>query len=125
MWSRLSVREQLKIFGLIKGLSGEELEANIRFYCEELDLTQYMDKLVVNLSGGNKRKLCVACTLMGSPLLQFFDEPSSGVDPVGKRFIWDLLSKSIVFRSASGILTTHSMTEAESLCHKIGMVSCN
>ena len=121
MWTKLSVAEHLRIFGMIKGLSGHELEANVRYYCEELDLSQHADKLAINLSGGNKRKLCVACALIGSPLLQFFDEPSSGVDPVGKRFLWDLLTKSMVFRGASSILTTHSMAEAESLCHKIGI----
>lgn len=105
---------------MIKGLSGNTLAATIRYFCEDLELTQYLDKLAVNLSGGNKRKLCIACSLIGSPLLQFFDEPSSGVDPVGRRFIWDLFKKNIQFRDASSILTTHSMVEAESLCHKIG-----
>lgn len=105
---------------MVKGLNGEALDTTVRFFCEDLELTQYRDKLAIHLSGGNKRKLCIACALIGSPLLQFFDEPSSGVDPVGRRFIWDLLKKNIQFRDASSILTTHSMVEAESLCHKIG-----
>ena len=75
-----------------------------------------------NLSGGNKRKLCVADALIGGPELQFFDEPSTGLDPIGKHFLWNTLTSSLRARRNAVVLTTHSMLEAESLCHKIGIL---
>ena len=75
-----------------------------------------------NLSGGNKRKLCVSIALIGGPDMLFFDEPSSGVDPIARRFLWNTLIQSLKLRNASITLTTHSMHEAENLCSKIGIL---
>ena len=76
----------------------------------------------VNLSGGNKRKLCVSNALIGGPDLQFFDEPSTGLDPIAKRYLWDTLQNSLKCRNSGIVLTTHSMMEAEFLCHRIGIM---
>ena len=76
----------------------------------------------VNLSGGNKRKLCVSNALIGGPDLQFFDEPSTGLDPIAKRYLWDTLQNSLKCRNSGIVLTTHSMMEAEFLCHRIGIL---
>lgn len=74
------------------------------------------------MSGGNKRKLCVSLALIGSPLIQFFDEPSSGVDPIARRYLWNCLQKSSQLMNSGIVLTTHSMNEAESLCNRIGIL---
>lgn len=76
----------------------------------------------MNLSGGNKRKLCVSNALIGGPDLQFFDEPSTGLDPIAKRYLWDTLQNSLKSRNSGIVLTTHSMMEAEFLCHRIGIM---
>jgi len=73
----------------------------------------------MNLSGGNKRKLCCAMSLIGCPKLEFLDEPTTGVDPVSRRSLFQML-KSLT--NSSLILTTHRMDEAESLCDKIGIM---
>lgn len=58
-----------------------------------MDLREYEHIRANNLSGGNKRKLSVAMALLGNPPLVFLDEPSTGVDPQAKRFMWDIVSK--------------------------------
>ena len=57
-----------------------------------MQLEQYIHRRSKNLSGGNKRKLCVSNALIGSPELLFFDEPSSGLDPIARRYLWNTLS---------------------------------
>jgi ATP-binding cassette subfamily A (ABC1) protein 3 len=70
----------------------------------------------MNLSGGNKRKLICAMTLIGNPQIEFMDEPTTGVDPVSCRSLFKILKN---LEDSSLILTTHRMDEAESLCDNI------
>jgi len=58
-----------------------------------MDLESYRDVRANNLSGGNKRKMSVAMAMLGNPPLVFLDEPSTGVDPQAKRFMWNIVSK--------------------------------
>jgi ATP-binding cassette, subfamily A (ABC1), member 3 len=58
------------------------------FFFRVMQLEDYENVESCYLSGGNKRKLCVSLALIGSPLIQFFDEPSSGVDPIARRYLW-------------------------------------
>jgi len=88
-----------------------------------MDLTDFVNIAANNLSGGNKRKLSVAIATIGNPPLVFLDEPSTGVDPQAKRFMWNILSKILTLRKKSAvIITTHSMEEAEALCTKMGIM---
>lgn len=89
----------------------------------DMDLQDYVDIRANNLSGGNKRKLSVALAMLGNPPLVFLDEPSTGVDPQAKRFMWNIVSKISTLRKKSAvIITTHSMEEAEALCTKMGIM---
>jgi ATP-binding cassette subfamily A (ABC1) protein 3 len=88
-----------------------------------MDLTDYVNIAANNLSGGNKRKMSVAMAMLGNPPLVFLDEPSTGVDPQAKRFMWNIVSKISTLRKRSAvIITTHSMEEAEALCTKMGIM---
>lgn len=87
-----------------------------------MQLDDYVKVQSEKLSGGNKRKLNVCIALIGGPDMQFFDEPSSGVDPIARRFLWNALISNLKLRNSSITLTTHSMHEAESLCTKIGIL---
>jgi ATP-binding cassette subfamily A (ABC1) protein 3 len=90
---------------------------------KDMDLLSYSDTRANQLSGGNKRKMSVAMALIGNPPLIFLDEPSTGVDPQAKRFMWDIVSKISTQRKKSAvIITTHSMEEAEALCTKMGIM---
>jgi len=86
---------------------------------ETLDLNSFSKTRAMNLSGGNKRKLCCAMSLIGCPSLEFLDEPTTGVDPVSRRSLFNML-KSLT--NSSLILTTHRMDEAESLCDNIAIM---
>jgi ATP-binding cassette subfamily A (ABC1) protein 3 len=70
----------------------------------------------MNLSGGNKRKLVCAMSLMGYPSIEFLDEPTTGVDPVSSRSLFKMLKN---LSECSIILTTHKMNEVESLCNNV------
>ena len=79
--------------------------------------------LAGDLSGGNKRKLTVSLAIIGNPSIVFLDEPSTGVDPQAKRFMWKVIQKiSVKNKNTSVILTTHSMEEAEALCTKMAIM---
>ena len=89
----------------------------------DMDLQDYVSTRANQLSGGNKRKLSVAMAMLGNPPLVFLDEPSTGVDPQAKRFMWNIVSKISTLRKKSAvIITTHSMEEAEALCTKMGIM---
>lgn len=78
-----------------------------------MNLEEYEDKLSGNLSGGNKRKLSVAMAIIGNPDIIFLDEPSTGMDPKARRFMWKIISRITVERKQSTVLlTTHAMEEA-------------
>lgn len=92
-----------------------------------MDLGKYKDKLAGNLSGGNKRKLSVSIAMIGNPRVVFLDEPSTGMDPKTRRFMWKVIEKiTKESKESTIILTTHSMEEAEALSTRLGiMVSGN
>ena len=74
------------------------------------------------LSGGNKRKLCVAIALLGNPSVILLDEPSAGMDPESRRFMWSVVVRIAQKKSSAVVLTTHSMEEAEALSTKMGIL---
>jgi ABC-type multidrug transport system ATPase subunit len=90
---RLSVRENLLFFGAIKGLAGRELETVCDAFMVALNIKRYANKLIMQLSGGNRRKVSLAVALLGAPPTVYLDEPSTGLDPVASRLMWRLLSK--------------------------------
>jgi len=113
-------REHLELFSRIKGM----VEADIPFFVEQmvqqLGLGEYADKPCGGYSGGNKRKLCVGIALIGNPSIVFLDEPSTGMDPKSRRFMWRIIASTMKGRSV--VLTTHSMDESEALCSRIGIM---
>ena len=119
----LTVREHLMLFGRLKGVSSARLPQMVKQLMEMLQLSAHEHKISSTLSGGNKRKLSVGIALIGSPPLIFLDEPSTGVDPAARRFMWSVISNlSTMSKSCSVVLTTHVMEEAEALCGRIGIM---
>ena len=119
----MTVYEHLWFYARIKGIVPELRDQIIERQIEQMDLQNFRDVRAEKLSGGNKRKLSVAMALIGNPPIIFLDEPSTGMDPQAKRFMWTIISKISTLRKRSAvILTTHSMEEAEALCTKIGIM---
>lgn len=116
----LTAREHLYMFARIKNVPEEEIRDIVNGMIKYLSLEEYANRPASTYSGGNKRKLSVAIALIGDPLIVFLDEPSTGVDPVARRFMWKFISDTMSGRSV--ILTTHSMDECEALCHRIGIM---
>lgn len=118
----LTAEEHLQLYGRIRGVPEHKLQEMIDFLSERLTLTQDDQHLRPSktYSGGNKRKLSVGIALIGNPSTVFLDEPSTGMDPVSRRFMWDFISETMANRAV--ILTTHSMEECEALCSRIGIL---
>lgn len=85
-----------------------------------MNLKEYENVCAGTYSGGNKRKLSVAIAMLGNPPIVFLDEPSTGMDPKARRFMWNVINRiSNLRKQSSVILTTHSMEEAEALSTKM------
>eukprot|EP00919_Chromeraceae_sp_WS-2016_P045866 GHVR01109062.1.p1 GENE.GHVR01109062.1~~GHVR01109062.1.p1 ORF type:complete len:1632 (+),score=425.06 GHVR01109062.1:892-5787(+) len=110
----LTGREHLDLFCRIKGVKGGQRAAYVNRLVTALGINEYADRPCGSYSGGNKRKLSVGLSLVGNPVIVFLDEPTSGVDPASRRFMWSLISTTMKGRAV--ILTTHSMEECEALC---------
>ncbi|KUF93745.1 Small subunit processome component 20 [Phytophthora nicotianae] len=123
LFDLLTVREHLELFGAIKGVPQSSLDRVVMEKIQQLNLGDFEHKLAGSLSGGNKRKLSVAIAMIGSPAIIFLDEPSTGMDPVSRRFMWDVIADISTRGKASTIvLTTHSMEECEALCSRVGIM---
>jgi len=113
-------REHLQFYAQIRGVRPDRREEVIDCLISKLDLEAYQYKAAGSYSGGNKRKLSVAIALVGNPTMVFLDEPSTGMDPVARRQMWEVINSTMAGRSV--ILTTHSMEECEALCPRIGIM---
>ncbi|EGZ20190.1 hypothetical protein PHYSODRAFT_494903 [Phytophthora sojae] len=123
LFDLLSVREHLELFGAIKGIPRDSLERVVMEKIQQLNLGDFEHKLAGSLSGGNKRKLSVAIAMIGNPAIIFLDEPSTGMDPVSRRFMWDVIADiSTRGKESTIVLTTHSMEECEALCSRVGIM---
>ncbi|CDP14120.1 unnamed protein product [Coffea canephora] len=119
----LNAQEHLELYARIKGVSEFELKDVVREKLVEFDLLKHATKPSFALSGGNKRKLSVAIAMIGDPPIVILDEPSTGMDPIAKRFMWEVISQLSTRRGKTAvILTTHSMNEAQALCSRIGIM---
>jgi len=118
----LTAREHLHMYAEIKGVPAESEDQVVNNLIEMMALSVdgMCDRQAGGYSGGNRRKLSVAIALMGGPKIVFLDEPSTGMDPEAKRYMWQVIAKSMKGRSV--ILTTHSMEEAEALSQTIGIM---
>ena len=119
----MTVYENLEFYGKIKGIKKEFLEKVINAMIEEMSLSEFTNKISGRLSGGNKRKLSVAISFLCNPPIVLLDEPSTGMDPEARRFMWSVIHKiSKKGKKASVIMTTHSMDEAETLCKRMAIM---
>ena len=118
----LSVEENLLIFAKLYGVSGEKRARLIPELLAAVELTQWADKQVKNLSGGMRRRVEIARGLVHEPRVFFLDEPTTGLDPVSRTAVWEMLRKVKGERDLTVLLTTHYMDEADKLCDRLAIV---
>jgi len=118
----LSVAENLLIFAKLYGVPREKRSRLIAGLLESVELSQWADKQVKNLSGGMRRRVEIARGLVHEPRIFFLDEPTTGLDPVSRVNVWEMLQKIKAERDLTILLTTHYMDEADKLCDRIAIV---
>ncbi|XP_031707233.1 phospholipid-transporting ATPase ABCA1 isoform X1 [Anarrhichthys ocellatus] len=117
----LTGREHLEFYARLRGVPEKEVTMVAEWGIQKLGLVKYSNKSAGTYSGGNKRKLSTAIALIGCPQVIFLDEPTTGMDPKARRFLWDCLL-SVIREGRSVILTSHSMEECEALCTRMAIM---
>ncbi|KAM9393672.1 ATP-binding cassette sub-family A member 2 [Pholidichthys leucotaenia] len=121
LFDDLTAREHLELYTRLRGIPWKDRERVVQWALEKLEMSKYADKPAGTYSGGNKRKLSTAIALIGYPPLIFLDEPTTGMDPKARRFLWNLIL-DIIKTGRSVVLTSHSMEECEALCTRLGIM---
>jgi lipooligosaccharide transport system ATP-binding protein len=116
--TELTVRENLAIYGRYFGLSRAEVGRRADELLEFAQLNERANDQVEPLSGGMKRRLTIARSLINEPTLLLLDEPTTGLDPQARHLLWDRLYR-LKQRGVTLVLTTHYMDEAEQLCDRL------
>ncbi|CAG9126342.1 unnamed protein product [Plutella xylostella] len=121
LWKNVTIREHLECYAAIRGVSKSDAPRIVEAYLNGLQIMEHANKNAEECSGGTRRKLSFALAMVGNPRVVLLDEPSTGMDPRSKRFLWDTILAS--FQGKKGaILTTHSMEEADALCSRVGIM---
>lgn len=118
----LTVEENLSIYAKLYDVPAARRKRNIDELLELVDLTKWRDAQTKTLSGGMRRRLEIARGLVHSPKIFFLDEPTTGLDPVSRVAVWEMLMKIKNERQLTVLITTHYMDEADRLCDRIAIV---
>jgi ABC-2 type transport system ATP-binding protein len=118
----LTVEENLSIYAKLYGVPTEQRKKSINELLEAVDLTKWRDAQTKTLSGGMRRRLEIARGLVHNPRIFFLDEPTTGLDPVSRVAVWEMLNKLKAERQLTMLITTHYMDEADRLCDRIAIV---
>lgn len=121
LWENLTPKETVLFYARLKGSRKADEQEMASVTLKQVGLQDFADLRVSELSGGMKRRLSVAVSLVGNPKIVFLDEPSTGLDPESRRQLWNVLLH--VKQGKCLILTSHSMEEADTLCTRIGIMS--
>jgi len=116
----LTVEEHIMLYCGIRGIVNEDRQGVLEALLELCELTTYRKTVACKLSGGNRRKLSVALSLVGGPDVVFLDEPSAGMDPVARRGMWTAIQKAA--KNCSIVLTTHHLEEVEALADIVAIM---
>jgi ABC-type multidrug transport system ATPase subunit len=122
LWKQLTLREHIKLFLRIRGYNKKEAMEYATKYINACGLEDHQHKPAITLSGGTKRKLSLLIAICGYPKQILLDEPTAGMDPSTRRYIWNVINDTKKMNESALILTTHSMEEAEQLCDRLAIL---
>ncbi|XP_047570303.1 phospholipid-transporting ATPase ABCA3-like isoform X2 [Lutra lutra] len=117
----MTAREIMVMYARLWGVPETQITQYVNKLLQSLNLELYADTFIYTYSGGNKRRLSNAIALMGKPSVIFLDEPSTGMDPVARRLLWNTVTRA----RESGkviIITSHSMEECDALCTRLAIM---
>src|SRR5947208_10394380 len=120
LYQDLSVAENLRYVGELRGVPVREIEQRGQHYLTMFGMERFTDRLAGRLSGGMKQKLALACALVAEPRILLLDEPTTGVDPVSRREFWDALAQ-LSSQGITILLATPYLDEAER-CHRVALM---
>ena len=118
----LTIEENLNIYAKLYDVPAKQRKAAIEELLELVDLTKWRSAQTKTLSGGMRRRLEIARGLVHSPRIFFLDEPTTGLDPVSRVAVWEMLTNIKSHRKLTILITTHYMDEADRLCDRIAIV---
>jgi ABC-2 type transport system ATP-binding protein len=118
----LTVWENLSIYSKLYGIPAADREKSIDELLDLVDLNQWREAPARNLSGGMRRRLEIARGLVHRPRIFFLDEPTTGLDPVSRVAVWEMITSIKQKRNLTVLVTTHYMDEADRLCDRIAIV---
>jgi len=118
----LSLDENLMIFAKLYGVPRERRKRDVKELLDAVDLGAWADKPVKFLSGGMRRRLEIARGLVHQPKIFFLDEPTTGLDPVSRVAVWEMLTRLQQQRELTILITTHYMDEADKLADRVAIV---
>jgi ABC-2 type transport system ATP-binding protein len=120
LYGELTAKENLEFFATLYGLNGKKLKHRLDEVMQIVELSEHVNKLVSSYSGGMKRRLSLAISLLHEPKLLILDEPTVGIDPVLRKSIWNAFYH-LKEKGTTIIITTHVMDEAEK-CDRLGLI---
>lgn len=113
---RASVREYMELFAALYGST-----TDIEDIAGRLSLKRYLDLRIGKLSGGQLQRVTLALALVGQPQIIFLDEPTTGLDPIARRELWDVI-RTLKADGRTVLLVTHYMEEVEQLCDRLAVI---
>jgi len=122
LWSELTLVEHLIMYLTLRGHTKQQAKDYAKKLMNFSRIEEHRNKYPRELSGGTRRKLCILLALICYSNKIMLDEPTSGMDPATRHYIWNILKDYIRNEKSCLIITTHSMEEAELLCHRVGII---
>jgi ABC-2 type transport system ATP-binding protein len=120
-YETLTVKENLEFFAEMFGMPGPGRDVAIRGLLDQTTLADKADTMASRLSGGMKKRLNIACSIVHDPKIIFLDEPTVGLDPIVRKDIWVLI-EALHSKGKTIIITSHYMDEIERLCHRVAVM---
>jgi ABC-2 type transport system ATP-binding protein len=120
LYDDLTIEQNISFFGDLYGIKESELKKKSKYLIEKMELENFKDTLVEDISGGMKERVSIATSLLPNPSVMFMDEPTTGIDPQNRIKIRGL-TKEFAREGKTIIYTTHDMDEAEKLCDRVAI----
>ncbi|MCK5309772.1 MAG: ABC transporter ATP-binding protein [Thermoplasmata archaeon] len=114
-------RKFLTYMGILSGMSKDEVAKAIEGIASEINLTENLDRRIKALSKGNKQRVGIAQALIHDPDILLFDEPTTGLDPLGRNEVLDAM-KAFADKGKTVLFSTHILSDVEKICDKVGII---